>query len=136
MKINIEAEEKQVRDLIDQFMTQKINADEFCSNFTTYWIRLRDEQEKIRLTWSEPFDQKLIESRLRGEINDSEFAQRYSELWRFEGVISFYEMVDAIHSACSSYNPSPQYDWEIREEQFKVEIQQLLTSYELEKARK
>jgi hypothetical protein len=134
MKIDIEAEERQVRGLIDQFFAQKIKADDFCSSYTEYWMRLRDEQEKIKLTWAEPFDQRIIEARVRGEIDADEFARRYSELWGFKGVLSFYEMVDAIHSACSSYNPSPQYDWEIGEDQLKDEVQQLLTKYEREKA--
>jgi len=134
MKIDIEAEERQVQDLIDQFFAQKINADDFCSNYTAYWMRLRDKQEKIKLTWAEPFDKKLIEARVRGEIDADEFARLYSELWGFEGVLSFYEMADSIHSACSSYNPSPQYDWEIGEDQLKGEVQQLLIKYECEKA--
>lgn len=68
MKINIATIEPQFLSIIKRFLAHEISVYEFCSSFTEQWIKFRDEQLKIKQTWDEPYDQKLLEARLRGEL--------------------------------------------------------------------
>ena len=81
-------------------------------------------------TWNERYDLKLIESRLRGEITPDDFSKQYLALWGLTEISDFCNMVNAIHSMCSAYNPQPKSKWEINEDQLRVEVKAIHTNYE------
>ncbi|MFQ4142115.1 hypothetical protein [Chlorogloeopsis sp. ULAP02] len=122
--------ESQCCSLIQRFLAHEASVEDFCSDLTTLWMNYRDIQESIKKTWDEPYDQKLVEARLRGELTAEEFGKLYSELWGLTEMMDFSRMINGVHSACSAFSPSPEYEWEMDEQQLGSEVQTLLTNYQ------
>ena len=62
--------------------------------------------------------------------------QKSAELCGFtdEGYRKFCDMVDPMHSACDVFNPLPDREkWQITEQQFRSEIQELFAKYKNKK---
>jgi hypothetical protein len=129
VKNNMAIIEEQFQLLIKKFLTHEVSVEKFCSNFTNLWIQHRNEQEKIKQAWNEPYDQQLIEAHLRGELSTEEFGRLYSDLWGLPEKMYLYELIDSIHSACSTFNPSPEQEWEINEAQLRLEVQTLIENF-------
>ncbi len=116
--------------LIEDFLSRDLEVAAFCSKFTALWIRDRDETYSKKATWQQPYDELLIAAFQRGEIGGSEFQQRSAELWGYAEDIEFQTMVDALHSACSVFRPSPELQWEIGEEELRREVGEALANYQ------
>jgi hypothetical protein len=127
MNIDLTHTQEQLFDAIRRYLKFELSSEDFCLEFTKLWIHYRDEQYEIKSKWADPADERLFKARFNGEITEDEFSKAYKELWGI--AFEFVEMVDAIHSACSSYNPSPEMEWEINGEQLRSEVQLYLDKY-------
>lgn len=125
MKEGLAIIESQCCKLIDTFLSQEICIKEFCQDLVELWIQFRNAQEKIKETWNKPYDQMLVEARLNSLITTEEFSKRYRELWGLDEISSFSDLIDRVHSACTIFNPSPEIEWEIDEQQFRLEVHAL-----------
>lgn len=103
---------------------------EFCSLFTDLWMQLRDEKEHLRETWPERYDLQLQEAFRRNELSAEEFSRRFNALWHISELDPLFDVINEVHSACSIFNPSPQHAWEMDEQQFKAEIEQIARQYD------
>jgi hypothetical protein len=130
MSININKFELKFLALIKSLLVREVSVEQFCDDFTDLWIEFRDKTEEVSQTWDERYDLKLIESRLCGEITPDDFSKQYLELWGITEISDFCNMVNAIHSMCSAYNPLPKSDWEINEDQLRAEVAASITNYE------
>ncbi len=132
MKFDITKFEPRFKSIIQQFLAGKISAEQFGLDFTTLWMSFRDEQLKIKETWDRRYDIELIERLQKGELTWEEYRQKSRQFMGTTEVIEFIQMVDAIHSACSAFNPipgEPISPWEITQEQLRAEVQELFTNY-------
>ena len=113
--------------LMQQFLDRQLKSQTFCAKFTKLWIKNRDDdyanQVLKKAEWPEPYDEMLIASFQRGEISGSEFRRASAELWGYAQDLEFQETIDAIHSACSVFAPDPEMEWEINEEQLRLEVE-------------
>lgn len=117
--------------LVEKFAGNKLAVSAFDRQFTALWMKYRDEEYAKKATWAEPYDQQMIASFQRGEINKDEFAREYRSLWGYSAEEwEFQNMIDAMHSACSLFNPSPELEGEINEEQFRQEAASFLAQYQ------
>jgi hypothetical protein len=122
--------------LIARFLNQEICTEEFCKDLVELWIRFRDTQEKIKETWDKPYDRMLVTDRLNGVMTTEEFSKRYKDLWRLDEISSFSNLIDRVHSACNIFNPFPESEWEIDEQQFRLEVYAIFENYRHEASRK
>ena len=137
MKRDFRKFEPKFENLIQQFLKTEITAEQFGSDFTILWMNYRDEELKIEETWDKRYDLEILEQLQKGALTKEEYSQKFQELYGFsnEEYKNFCDMVDAMHSACSVYNPlrSPMFKWEITEEQFRAEVQELFAKYQNKK---
>lgn len=116
--------------LIEGFLSRNLDVAAFCSRFTTLWIQDRDDTYAKKAAWQHPYDELLLAEWQRGEINESEFQQKWAKLWGYANDIEFRTMVDKIHSACSVFSPSAELQWEIGEEELRQEVKETLAAYQ------
>ena len=136
MEKDLATTESQCCTLIVRFLSQEICIEEFCQDLVKLWIRFRDTQEKIKETWDKPYDQMLVADLLNGVTTTEEFSKRYRDLWRLDEISSFSNLIDRVHSACNIFNPFPESEWEIDEQQFCLEVYALFENYRHEASRK
>jgi len=131
MKFDITKFEPQFESIIQQFLGDQISAEQFSDDFTTLWMSFRDQQYKVEEPDGQRYRLELIERLQKGDLTGEEFRQKYQEVMKTTEGSEFREMVDAIHSACSAFNPlpAPRLEWEITTEQLRAEVQELFTNY-------
>lgn len=118
--------------LADKFVSKKLVVDAFDHQFTALWMEYRDQEvDKKKAAWPEPYDQQIIASFQRGEMSKDEFAREYRSLWGYSAEEwEFQNMTDALHLACSVFNPSPELEREISEDQLRQEAAAFLAQYQ------
>lgn len=123
-------QQRRYMSLVQKFQGGALAAREFCAQFTALWVRDRDETYAKRAAWLQPYDELLMASWQRGEMRDSEFQEKWAALWGYAEDAGFRALVDEIHSACRVFNPSPEMQWELDEEQLRQAITASLANYE------
>jgi len=123
--------ESQFRDIVSRFFQLEMSTDEFCSEITDLWIQQRDKSYEKKRDWTQPYDQQLIEGWSNSIFTDEEFQKKWAELWDTVGSDSLFEMLNSIHSACSIYNPQPEFKWELNDDEFRSEVYKIVTSFKL-----
>lgn len=116
--------------VMDRFLHHAQAAADFCDQFTRLWVENRDRTLAKKATWSQPYDEMLLAAFQRGEISTDEFQNEYAKLWGYADDIEFQTMIDALHSACMCWDPSPELDWEIDDEQLRQEVGDALAAYQ------
>ncbi len=116
--------------LMERFLYHKQTAADFCDQFTRLWVENRDRTLAKKATWSQPYDEMLLAAFQRGEISAEEFQSEYAKLWGYADDIEFQTMINALHSACMCWDPSPELDWEIDDAQLRQEVGDALTTYQ------
>jgi len=120
-------------EIITKFLSYEITPDEFCDEFTKAWIVLRDEhlkiKEAIKENWDRPYDQELIFAKYQGKITSEEFNVKYLALWGIEESINFNNMINSIHSLCSSYSKESEYEWQVNEDNLRAQVTNIFQEY-------
>lgn len=115
--------------LMEQFLHHKQAAADFCDQFTKLWVEKRDDTLAKKASWSQPYDEMLLAAFQGGETSVDEFQREHAKLWGYADDIEFQTMIDALHSACMCWDPSPELDWEIDEAQLRQEVGDALSKY-------
>jgi len=108
--------------IINEFVSSTLGGEAFCDKFTDLWMKRRDAQYGQRQSWPERYDLQLIQKFEQGEITTEAFVSAWSSLWGDLSGQCFDELVNRIHSACSSFNPTPVFGWEINEDILRQEV--------------
>lgn len=121
-------------ELMGRFLGGNLAASSFCAKFTKLWMQdrdaARDAEQTKKAAWSQPHDELLIAAFQRGEMSGEEFRKEHAQLWGYADDLEFQTMIDALHSACSCWRPSPELQWEIGEEELRQEIKEALADYQ------
>lgn len=116
--------------LMGGLLSRSLGDDAFCSEFTALWMRDRDETYAKKATWQQPYDELLIAAFQRGEMSGEDFRNEYAKLWGYADDVEFQTIIDALHSACSMFSPSPELRGEIGEEELRQAVREALTAHQ------
>ena len=121
-------------ELMGKFLDGNLAASSFCAKFTKLWMRdrdaARDAEQTKKAAWSQPHDELLLAAFQRGEMSGEDFRKEHAKLWGYADDVEFQTMIDVLHSACSCWRPSPEFEWEIGEEELRREVKEALASYQ------
>ena len=114
--------------LAQKFVSKKLAVNAFDRRFTALWVQYRDQK---KAAWTEPHDQQMIAALQRGEMSKDEFGREYRSLWGYsDEEWQFQNLIDAMHSAFTVFNPFPELEWEINEDQLRQEAESFLAQYQ------
>ncbi|MEM7531167.1 MAG: hypothetical protein AAF639_03240 [Chloroflexota bacterium] len=101
-------------------------AEQFCDEYVSLWAIHCGLAYQQKNDWPEPYDEQLMEQWNNGELTADEFEYKWLTLWSGWDDREFNDIIDAIHSACSAFNPNPMFEWEIDREQFYAEMLEMV----------
>ncbi len=106
-----------------------MDVESFCDQFTKIWMQYRDSMLAKRFTWTERYDLELQQMLEHGEITKEEFGVKWLELWGYANTLPLINMIDVIHSSCDAFNYVPESEWEIDENQLRLEVANAIAVY-------
>lgn len=115
--------------LVGKFLSRELAADDFCAQFIALWTQDRDSADAKKAAWPQPYDELLMTAWQTGKIGESEFRKEWAKLWGYAEETKFQDMINEIHSACYVFDPSPELQWEINEEQLRHAVSASFTEY-------
>ncbi len=117
--------------MIEVFLFKKMRCGTFSKKLTSAWMTYRDSSDDEQKQWI-ALDKENIRFQWDDDkISDSEFIEKWREIGGGSAEpLILNRLVDITHSSCHFYEPEPEYEYDLDENQFRTEVLQNYEKYQ------